>query len=104
MRELHQIPDDYLRYTPYGVMREFRQVGLEPDRPELEGGPFQAVAYCWIQALQYFPDDQRAAMEDWFYREQFPQLMEWDETLTENQVKKNSAFPLGFSVLAHKPT
>ena len=43
LRELHQIPDDYLRWTPFGMARIMRQVGLEPGEPQTAGGPFEAI-------------------------------------------------------------
>ncbi len=103
VRELHQMPDDYLRYTPFGMQRVLREAGLEPSEFELEGGPFSAVAYCWAQALEYLPDGAREAMARWFYEEQFPQLMAWDERYTENQVRAHTAFPMSFSIIADKP-
>ena len=104
VRELHQIPDDYLRYTPYGMQRIMRQVGLEPQQCEFEGGPFSAIGYCWYQALEYFPEDKRAEMEHWFYHEHFPQLLEWDTQYTDNLVREHTCFPMGFSILAVKPS
>lgn len=104
VRELHQMPDDYLRYTPFGLQRVLREAGLEPGDFELEGGPFSAVAYCWAQALEYLPADQRAVMARWFYEEQFPQLMDWDARYTENLVRKHTEFPMAFSIIADKPT
>lgn len=103
VRELHQIPDDFLRYTPYGMQRVMRQAGLEPGEAELEGGPFSVIAYCWTQALQFFPDDKRAEMERWFFGEHFPQLMKWDEEHLANNVRPNTAFPMSFALTAHKP-
>ena len=103
VRELHQIPDDYLRYTPFGLQRTLREAGLEPGDFELEGGPFSAVAYCWAQALEYMPAEERELMTRWFYEEQFPQLMDWDARYTENQVRKHTAFPMSFSLVAEKP-
>ena len=103
VRELHQIPDDFLRYTPFGLQRALRQAGLEPGDFELEGGPFSAVAYCWAQALEYMPADERDLMTRWFYEEQFPQLMKWDERYTDNRVRKRTAFPMSFSIEATKP-
>lgn len=103
VRELHQIPDDYLRYTPFGMQRTLRAAGLEPGDFETEGGPFSAVAYCWAQALEYMPAEERETMSRWFYEEQFPQLMEWDARFTENQVRKHTAFPMSFSIVADKP-
>jgi len=103
LRELHQIPDDYLRYTPFGMQRALREAGLRPGDFELEGGPFSAVAYCWSQALEYMPADERETMSKWFYENHFAQLMEWDERFTENQVRKHTAFPMSFSIVASKP-
>lgn len=103
VRELHQIPDDYLRYTPIGLQRVLREAGLDPVDAETEGGPFSAVAYCWAQALEYMPEDERALMSRWFYEEQFPQLMAWDERFTVNRVRKHTAFPMSFAVTAAKP-
>ncbi len=103
VRELHQIPDDYIRYTPFGAQHMLRKFGLEPERFEVEGGPFSTIAYCWTQALQYFPEAQRADMERWFFDEHFPELMRWDEQHRENLVRPHTQFPMSFSILARKP-
>lgn len=103
LRELHQMPDDYLRYTPFGMQRALREAGLEPGDFELEGGPFSAVAYCWAQALEYLPAAEREPLARWFYEEQFPQLMAWDERYVANQVREHTAFPMSFSMIAEKP-
>jgi SAM-dependent methyltransferase len=103
VRELHQMPDDFLRYTPFGMQRTMRGAGLEPGDAELEGGPFSVIAYCWTQALQYFPDEERAERERWFFEEHFPQLMEWDEAHPTNNVRANTTFPMSFAVTATKP-
>lgn len=103
LRELHQIPDDYLRYTPYGMQYVLSKVGLVPDDFEVEGGPFQAISYCWIQALQYFPLEKRAEMERWYFQEHFPQLMKWDKDYKDNLVRKHTEFPVSFAITAHKP-
>lgn len=103
LRELHQMPDDYLRYTPFGMQRIMREAGLEPGDFELEGGPFSAVAYCWAQALEYLPAGEREPVARWFFEEQFPQLMEWDARYTDNRVREHTAFPMSFSITADKP-
>ena len=61
------------------------------------------MAYCWAQALEYLPADQRETMARWFYEEQFPQLMDWDARYTENLQRKHTAFPMSFSITADKP-
>jgi len=103
LRELHQIPDDYLRYTPFGIQKVLVEAGLECDDYEVEGGPFSAIGYCWIQALQYFPEPRRSEMERWFFEEHWPDLQKWEEAHRENLVRKHTAFPVSFSVVARKP-
>jgi SAM-dependent methyltransferase len=103
VRELHQSPDDYLRYTPWGFERMIVEAGMVYDRFVPEGGPFQAVAYCWTQALEYFPPDKRAEMERWFYDKHFKELMAWDEQHTQNQARKHTSFPMAYAVYFHKP-
>jgi hypothetical protein len=71
LRELHQIPDDYLRYTPYGITQVLSRFGLVAEKFETEGGPFQAISYCWVQALEYFPAEMRGKMEEWYYKQDF---------------------------------
>jgi len=102
LRELHQIPEDYLRYTPYGLQRVMARRGLIADEPHLEGGPFSAAAYCMDQALQYFPPEKRQEMQRWFDSEFFPNLIKWDEENPANLVRKHTSFPVAFSILAHK--
>ncbi len=102
LRELHQIPDDYLRYTPYGMYEIMRKVGLEPRETKLDGGPFSAIGYCWLQALEYLPEEQRKQTEEWFYNEHWPQLKKWDNQFTKNLVREHTQFPVGFSILANK--
>jgi len=102
VRELHQIPDDFLRYTPFGIAAVLKKVGLEMESYDLEGGPFSVIAYCWTQALQYFPDQDRKKMEDWFYNQHFIDLMKWDIEHTDNKVRPFTKFPMSFSIKAIK--
>lgn len=103
LRELHQEPDDYLRWTPYGLSRALAKAGFDPEAPRTTGGPFEAIAYCWAQALEYFPEDQRDAMARWFYDQHMPELLAWDREHTENLSRKHTSFPVAFSVRARKP-
>jgi SAM-dependent methyltransferase len=102
VRELHQEPDDYLRYTPYGIKRVLEGRGFEIKQMRQQGGAFSAVAYCWTQALECLPESKREEMSRWFYQEHFPQLMHWDEQYPRNLARKHTTFPMSFSVLAVK--
>lgn len=103
VRELHQAPDDYLRYTPWGFEHAVKVAGLAFDSYVPEGGPFSAVAYCWAQALEYFPAEKRAEMSEWFYKKHFHELMDWDERYTDNLSRKHTSFPMAYAVHFHKP-
>jgi SAM-dependent methyltransferase len=102
LREMHQMPEDYLRFTPFGLNRAMKMAGLENESIALEGGPFSAIAYCWDQALQYFPEPKRQDMTRWFFEEQFPQLLSWDDEYRNNLVRGHTCFPVAFSVMARK--
>ena len=104
LRELHQMPDDYVRYTPRGFEVQLEQAGLAFDRFLPEGGPFTAIAYCWTQALEYFPEEKRAEMERWFYDRHFPELVAWDEAYgARNRKRQHTTFPTAFGIFFHKP-
>lgn len=104
VRELHQMPDDYVRYTPWGFQSQLEAVGLSYDRYLPEGGPFTAIAYCWTQALEYFPEDMRAEMERWFYDEHFKKLRKWDAAYGERNLKRqHTTFPTAFGIFFHRP-
>jgi SAM-dependent methyltransferase len=102
VRELHQAPDDFIRYTPFGMARMLEKNGLSVLQSKEDGAAFSAIAYCWTQALEYFPEAKRKEMSDWFYNEHFPQLMAWDEEHPENQCREHTRFPMAFSLLAEK--
>jgi SAM-dependent methyltransferase len=103
LRELHQMPDDYVRYTPWGFQQQIEAAGLIYDRFVSEGGPFTAIAYCWTQALEYFPAEKRAEMERWFYDGHFKDLVAWDrEYGSENRARKHTSFPTAFGIFFHK--
>lgn len=104
VRELHQVPDDYVRYTPWGFETQIEAAGLTYDRYVPEGGPFTAIAYCWTQALEYFPEEKRAEMERWFYERHFPELMAWDASYGErNRKRSHTSFPTALGIFFHKP-
>lgn len=102
VRELHQIPDDYLRYTPYGLRHKLLNSGFEIVEEHTEGGPFQVITYCWQQALQYLPEGEREKLENWFHSRHYAELMELDSKFKVNLERKNTSFPMSFSVIAQK--
>ena len=104
VRELHQKPDDYVRYTPSGVEAMCANVGMAVDRVNDRGGPFEVISYCWTQALEYIPEDERGPWRDWFYDQHFAELLDMDRKYPNNLERQHTSFPMTWSVLASKST
>ena len=102
IRELHQIPEDYIRYTPYGLEDRLKKIGFKRFEHEVSGGPFTAIAYCWDQALQYLPPSLRNKKSKWFYNKHFKSLIKLERKYKKNLVRKNTTFPVSFSIMAYK--
>lgn len=102
LRELHQEPDDFLRYTPYGMIQSLETVGFKFLEKKTTGGPFTAIAYCWNQALQYLPDEERVGWSDWF-KQHFEDLKSLETKYTKNLVREFTSFPTAFAITCTKP-
>lgn len=100
VREIHQYPDDFIRYTPEGMKINLENVGFENIFIKTEGGPFQVLAYCWMQALQYLDGNKKIQYEKWFHDTHFQELMNLDSQFKVNLCKPNSSFPAAFSLLS----
>ena len=102
VRELHHMPDDYVRYTHEGMRVMFEKHGLKFDSYELGTGVFDVIAYVWQNAFEYLPEQLRKEKMEWFYNEHFPYLQEMDQKFRKNLVKPDKAFPMSYIVWAHK--
>lgn len=100
VREIHQAPDDFIRYTPYGLAKELTKYGYTILDTKENGGPFSVIAYCWAQALEYLPESKREEMSSWFYNEHMLELMKMDKEYPENMCRKFTRFPMAFSITA----
>jgi len=103
VRELHHLPDDYIRYTPEGLKHMFEETGMQFDSQELGTGVFDVIAYVWQQALEYLPAELKSSTEKWFFDEHYPYLQELDKKYPNNIEKPDKAFPMSFVVRARKP-
>lgn len=102
VRELHHMPDDYIRYTHEGMKLMFEKNGLKYDSHEFGTGVFDVIAYVWQNAFEYLPEELREEKMKWFYEEHFPYLQKLDKKYRKNLVKPDKAFPMGYIVWAHK--
>jgi SAM-dependent methyltransferase len=101
LREVHQDPDDFLRYTPSGLSKLLEKLGFKIELVRTTGGPFTAIAYCWNQALQYIKEDERSRWSDWF-ASHYEELVDLETRFPKNLVRNFTSFPTAFSLLASK--
>lgn len=101
IRELHQVPEDYGRFTPYGLKKKLQKIGFKSFKIKFNGGPFTAAAYCWDQAIQYLPVSQRKKQTSWLNKK-INYFKDLDKKFSKNLVRKNTHFPVSFSILAKK--
>jgi len=99
---VHQKPDDFIRYTPEGLRRKLEKHSFLNFIIQKIGGPFDAIAYCWIQALEYLPEQLREYYEEWFYEDHYKELQSLDQNYKSNRERPNSEFPTGFSLKCKK--
>ncbi len=100
VRELHQMPEDYFRITPFGFKKLLKKYGFSNFKINFDGGPFTAIGYCWDQAIQFLPKNLRNRKETWLKR-QFSQFISMDKKYTKNFVRKNTIFPMSFSIVSN---
>jgi SAM-dependent methyltransferase len=98
VRELHQVPDDYVRYTPFGFDSQLQKHGLKMTRWTPTTGVFDVIAYSWIQALDFLPEPEKEKMSSWFYESEFPRLTALDGQFRTNLVNGSKSFPMAFVV------
>ncbi len=101
LRELHQAPEDYFRFTPYGLKYLLKKNNYNKTKFYTTGGPFTAILYFWDQALQYLNGSTRKKREKWFKKE-FKELLRLENKFKKNLLRKNTISPTAFSIIAQK--
>lgn len=101
LREVHQDPDDFIRYTPSGLRSALSIHGMQTVEVTTTGGPFSAIAYCWTQALQYIAPDTRKDWSEWFAIH-YEDLIGLEQQFPTNLVREYTSFPTAFSLKAVK--
>ncbi len=102
VRELHQQPEDYLRYTPNGLSVILNNNKFKTKKIKNCGGPFSVVAYCLDQAIQYLPENKKKTFYKNFKLNDFKKLIYLDKKYKKNLVRKNTSFPMSYSLLVQK--
>lgn len=97
LRELHQKPDDYFRFTPFSLEKALYNIGFRNFKFGYSGGPFSAAAYCWDQALQYLPKKIKKNYNKYLNLEK---LLILEKKYSKNLIRKHTSFPVSFSVIS----
>ncbi len=95
LRELHQKPDDYFRFTPYSLEMTLKKMKFKNFNVRYSGGAFTATSYCWDQALQYIPKNKRKKLEKYV---NFKKILELESKYKKNLSRKFTSFPVSFSL------
>ncbi len=101
IRELHQLPEDYGRFTPSRLKTTLSDIGFSNFKIRKTGGPFTCISYFWDQAIQYIPKNKRINYSRWLDKE-FEKFNLMDKKYKKNLVRKNTEAPVAFSIIAYK--
>ena len=99
VRELHQVPEDYTRFTPFGLCEILKKHGFKDEKMEFTGGPFSCMAYYLDQGMQYIPIEERINFQKNFNFE-YKKLFLLDKKYKKNLVRKNTSSPMAFTILS----
>ena len=102
LREIHQAPDDYFRFSPFAMERALKQAGFSLTKKNYSGGPFTAAIYCLDQATQYLPKKLRANFIKNFYKKNYKIFLKLEKKYDKNLIRKHTFFPVSFSVFGKK--
>ena len=102
LREMHQKPEDYVRFTPYGLEELLKKNKFNNFKIKNEGGVFTSIIYCWDQAFQYLPKKIRIKEKEKFFKKEFQKLLKFESLYKKNLVRKNTSFPVSFSITCNK--
>lgn len=102
LREIHQLPEDYYRFTPYAMKELFNELKFRSINFRLSGGPFTAAAYCLDQALQFLPEQKKQSFKKKFKLNKINFFQKLDKKYKENLSRKFTIFPMSFSITAKK--
>lgn len=101
VRELHQIPEDYGRFTPFSLKKILTEIGYKKFKYNLIGGPFTSMYYYFDQSLEYLPKKIKTNYIKNFNNKLY-ELVKLEKKYNKNLIRKNSKAPVAFSISAEK--
>ena len=100
LRETHQKPDDFIRFTPDGIVYSLKDIGFEIKDITLSKSPVEALIYTMDQVIQYdLPKELifEISQLDKTIKNKFKYTLKED---FNNKVRNYTSFPVAYSILA----
>ena len=102
LREIHQAPDDYFRFSPFAMEKVLIKAGFKNVKKNFSGGPFSAAMYCLDQASQYLPPSLQKEFKKKQINKNFKNFIKLEKKYKKNLARKHTFFPVSFSILGQK--
>ena len=103
VREEHQPPYDYFRYTRYGLRHLFEKVGFQVESITPTTGIFDVLSKTTMLALEFLPPRRRKVAGLFFEKLIKPVLWKCDRLYQRNLVTQGKEFPMAYVSLLRKP-
>ena len=102
LREMHQNPDDFVRFTPNGLLNVLNKNKFKKNLVKTVGGAFTASIYCLNQAIQFLPKKEKTKFNHLVSKNFFKKMVNYEKKYTINLSRRNVSFPTAFSLLVSK--
>lgn len=102
LREIHQAPDDYFRFSPFAMENILIKIGFNNIKKKYCGGPFSAAMYCLDQASQYLPPEIQNKFRKKLINKNFKNFIKLEKKYKKNLARKHTFFPVSYSILGQK--
>jgi len=96
IREEHQAPYDYFRYTRFGLRHLFEKSGFDVESIAVASGIFDVLSKTTMLALEYLPPGKQKIFGFFFNRLLKPLLWKYDRLYRENRVPKVKECPMAY--------
>lgn len=103
VREEHQPPYDYFRYTRYGLRHLFEKVGFQVESITPTTGIFDVLSKTAMLALDFLPPGRRRVAGFLYESLIKPLLWRYDRLYQRNLVTRGKEFPMAYLSLLRKP-
>ena len=103
VREEHQPPYDYFRYTRYGLRHLFEKVGFQVESITPTTGIFDVLSKTAMLALDFLPSGKRRVAGFLFESLIKPLLWKYDRLYQKNLITQGKEFPMAYLSLLKKP-